>query len=151
MCVLILYNLYLQKCSSTIFLLLLLTVCVAAIGVSLFKSFGSFIVPGPRASASHILVADESLAISLKERLLEGPKSTLLDRFAKEAQSYSSCPSKAKGGDLGEFKPGQMVKEFDSVVFEKPIMELQGPIRTQFGYHLILITDRNESSSASSS
>ena len=119
---------------------------VAAIGVSLFKSFGSFVLPGPRASASHILVADESLAVSLKERLLEGPKSTLLDRFAKEASAYSTCPSKSKGGDLGEFKPGQMVKEFDTVVFEAPLMELQGPVKTQFGYHLILVTDRNEPS-----
>ena len=119
---------------------------VAAIGVSLFKSFGSFVLPGPRASASHILVADESLAVSLKERLLEGPQSTLLDRFAKEASAYSTCPSKSKGGDLGEFKPGQMVKEFDTVVFEAPLMELQGPVKTQFGYHLILVTDRNEPS-----
>tara|TARA_B100001769_G_scaffold51680_1_gene37305 strand:+ start:136 stop:561 length:426 start_codon:yes stop_codon:yes gene_type:complete len=119
---------------------------VAAIGVPLFKSFGSFVLPGPRASASHILVADESLAVSLKERLLEGPKSTLLDRFAKEASAYSTCPSKSKGGDLGEFKPGQMVKEFDTVVFEAPLMELQGPVKTQFGYHLILVTDRNEPS-----
>jgi len=119
---------------------------VAAIGVSLFKSFGSFVLPGPRASASHILVADESLAVSLKERLLEGPESTLLDRFAKEASAYSTCPSKSKGGDLGEFKPGQMVKEFDTVVFEAPLMELQGPVKTQFGYHLILVTDRNEPS-----
>ena len=119
---------------------------VAAIGVSLFKSFGSFVLPGPRASASHILVADESLAVSLKERLLEGPQSTLLDRFAKEASAYSTCPSKSKGGDLGEFKPGQMVREFDTVVFEAPLMELQGPVKTQFGYHLILVTDRNEPS-----
>ena len=119
---------------------------VAAIGVSLLKSFGSFVLPGPRASASHILVADESLAVSLKERLLEGPQSTLLDRFAKEASAYSTCPSKSKGGDLGEFKPGQMVKEFDTVVFEAPLMELQGPVKTQFGYHLILVTDRNEPS-----
>ncbi|CAL6374084.1 unnamed protein product [Bathycoccus prasinos] len=103
---------------------------VAAIGVSLFKSFGSFVLPGPRASASHILVADD----------------TLLDRFAKEASAYSTCPSKSKGGDLGEFKPGQMVKEFDTVVFEAPLMELQGPVKTQFGYHLILVTDRNEPS-----
>ena len=119
---------------------------VAAIGVSVLKSFGSFVLPGPRASASHILVADESLAVSLKERLLEGPQSTLLDRFAKEASAYSTCPSKSKGGDLGEFKPGQMVKEFDTVVFEAPLMELQGPVKTQFGYHLILVTDRNEPS-----
>jgi len=119
---------------------------VAAIGVSLLKSFGSFVLPGPRASASHILVADESLAVSLKERLLEGPQSTLLDRFAKEASAYSTCPSKSKGGDLGDFKPGQMVKEFDTVVFEAPLMELQGPVKTQFGYHLILVTDRNEPS-----
>ena len=122
------------------------TVTVAAIGVSLFKSFGSFILPGKRASASHILVADESLAISLKERLLEGPQSTLLDRFAKEASAYSTCPSKSKGGDLGEFKPGQMVREFDTVVFEAPLMELQGPVKTQFGYHLILVTDRTDPS-----
>jgi len=141
-----LYNITVTHADSLSLFLKNFTVTVAAIGVSLFKSFGSFILPGKRASASHILVADESLAISLKERLLEGPQSTLLDRFAKEASAYSTCPSKSKGGDLGEFKPGQMVREFDTVVFEAPLMELQGPVKTQFGYHLILVTDRTDPS-----
>ena len=62
---------------------------------------------------SHILVDSKSQASEIKDRLVEGPASTLVDRFAKEAQSYSKCPSKAKGGSLGEFAKGTMVPEFD--------------------------------------
>ena len=64
--------------------------------------------------------------------------------FAKAAAQYSACPSASRGGDLGEFGPGQMVKEFDTVVFNEPVGVVHGPIRTQFGYHLIYIRDRTE-------
>ena len=66
------------------------------------------------------------------------------DRFAREAGKYSECPSKSKGGSLGTFKPGQMVKEFNDAVFNGPVGVIQGPVKTQFGYHLILVTDRTE-------
>jgi len=47
------------------------------------------------------------------------------------------CPSGKKGGDLGEFRPGQMVKAFDDVVFKKAVLAVHGPVKTQFGFHLI--------------
>ncbi|HID36061.1 MAG TPA: peptidylprolyl isomerase, partial [Ghiorsea sp.] len=56
---------------------------------------------------------------------------------------YSSCPSKAQGGDLGEFGPGQMVPEFDKVVFSADIGSIEGPVQTQFGYHLLEVTARS--------
>jgi peptidyl-prolyl cis-trans isomerase C len=89
-------------------------------------------------------VKDRSLAVSLLERLNDGPQDNIEDRFAREAGKYSECPSKSKGGSLGTFKPGQMVKEFNEAVFNGPVMEIQGPVQTQFGYHLILVTDRVE-------
>ncbi|MEM6640002.1 MAG: peptidylprolyl isomerase, partial [Pseudomonadota bacterium] len=64
--------------------------------------------------------------------------------FADLAKAHSQCPSGARGGALGEFGPGQMVREFDEVVFSAPINEVQGPIKTQFGYHLIDITKRTD-------
>ena len=51
-------------------------------------------------------------------------------------------PSSRRGGDLGEFSPGQMVREFDTVVFSAPLNVVQGPVKTQFGYHLIEVTRR---------
>ena len=61
---------------------------------------------------------------------------------AELAQQHSTCPSGKQGGDLGEFGPGQMVKEFDEVVFSAPLNEVQGPVKTQFGYHLLEVTSR---------
>ena len=65
-------------------------------------------------------------------------------KFSEAAAKYSTCPSKSKGGNLGEFEPGQMVAEFDEVCFDPdvPVGEVTGPVRTQFGYHLILVEDR---------
>ena len=108
------------------------------------KGIMAVLVGGEEATASHILVKDPSLAQSLLERLQDGPQDNLEDRFAREAGNYSECPSKSKGGSLGTFKPGQMVKEFNEAVFNGPVGQIQGPVKTQFGYHLILVTDRVE-------
>ena len=91
-----------------------------------------------RASARHILVADEELCESLKTQIQEGAD------FADVAREHSSCPSGQEGGALGEFSPGQMVPEFDQVVFSSEVNQVHGPVKTQFGYHLIEITDRTE-------
>jgi peptidyl-prolyl cis-trans isomerase C len=90
-----------------------------------------------KASARHILVDKEDQCISLKQQISEGAD------FADLAKQYSSCPSGKKGGDLGEFGPGQMVPEFDKVVFSAPVGEVQGPVKTQFGYHLLEVTARD--------
>ena len=89
-----------------------------------------------RASARHILVDSEEQCIALKQQISEGAD------FADLAKQHSSCPSGKQGGDLGEFGPGQMVPEFDTVVFSAPIKEVQGPVKTQFGYHLLEVTAR---------
>ena len=90
------------------------------------------------ASARHILVSTEDQCNDLKKQITEGAD------FAEIAQQHSSCPSKAQGGDLGNFGPGQMVPEFDKVVFSAPINEVQGPVKTQFGYHLLEVTSRED-------
>ena len=90
-----------------------------------------------RASARHILVATEDACNQLKTEIEGG-----LD-FAEAARQHSTCPSGRNGGDLGEFGRGMMVPEFDAVVFSAPINEVQGPVKTQFGYHLLEVTARD--------
>ena len=85
----------------------------------------------PRACARHILVKTKEEAEKLKRELAKGAD------FGKLAKKHSICPSKRKQGDLGEFGPGEMVKAFDNVVFKKPVLEIHGPVKTQFGFHLI--------------
>ncbi|HCH69956.1 MAG TPA: peptidylprolyl isomerase [Colwellia sp.] len=89
------------------------------------------------AAAIHILVKTEKQAFELKEQLAKGAD------FAKLARKFSICPSKKKGGDLGEFRRGQMVKAFDDVVFKQELLKIHGPIQTKFGYHLIKTLYRN--------
>ena len=85
----------------------------------------------PKASAVHILVKTQKEADKIKQQLAKGAS------FSDMAKKHSTCPSGKKGGNLGEFTPGQMVKAFDNVVFKKTILEVHGPVKTQFGYHLI--------------
>lgn len=91
-----------------------------------------------KASARHILVDNEEQCESLKQQIEGGAD------FAEVAKEHSSCPSGRKGGDLGEFSPGQMVKEFDEVVFSADLNTVHGPVKTQFGYHLLEITSRED-------
>ncbi len=90
------------------------------------------------ARARHILVPSKEECLSLKEQIENGSD------FAKLAKEHSKCPSGKDGGDLGEFSPGQMVKEFDQVVFNDEVGKAHGPVQTQFGYHLIEITSRTD-------
>lgn len=89
-----------------------------------------------RATARHILVDTQQQCEELKQKIEAGAD------FAQVAKEYSKCPSGRQGGDLGAFSPGQMVAEFDTVVFNEEIGKVHGPIQTQFGYHLIEITSR---------
>lgn len=91
-----------------------------------------------KATARHILVDTEDQCQELKTRIESG------EDFADIAKEFSSCPSSAQGGDLGQFGPGMMVKEFDEVVFSADVNSLQGPVKTQFGYHLLEVTDRTD-------
>ena len=90
----------------------------------------------PKAKARHILVNDEKTCLNLKQQIESGAS------FADLAAKHSLCPSGKSGGDLGEFFPGQMVREFDEVVFSQEVGKTHGPVKTQFGYHLILIDKR---------
>ena len=92
----------------------------------------------PKARARHILVASLEACENLKKEIEGGAK------FAALAAEHSQCPSGRQGGDLGEFGPGQMVPEFDQVVFQKDLHAVHGPVKTQFGYHLIEITERTD-------
>lgn len=91
-----------------------------------------------QAAARHILVSTEEQCNQLKQQIADGAD------FAELAKQYSSCPSGRDGGALGVFSPGQMVREFDEVVFSAPIGVVQGPVKTQFGYHLVEVTQRSE-------
>ena len=90
------------------------------------------------ASARHILVNDEAYCQALEEKINTGDIT-----FQEAAKENSTCPSGAKGGDLGTFSQGQMVPEFDKVVFNDEVGVVHGPVQTQFGYHLLEITERS--------
>jgi len=91
-----------------------------------------------KATARHILVETEDRCQSLKDEIEGGAD------FADLARQHSSCPSGQRGGDLGEFGPGMMVPEFDRVVFSADVGTVQGPVKTQFGYHLLEVTSRTD-------
>ncbi len=88
------------------------------------------------ATARHILVDSEAKCNELKTEIENGLE------FGEAAKNNSSCPSSRDGGDLGKFGPGQMVPEFDKAVFSGDVGVVYGPIKTQFGYHLLEVTGR---------
>lgn len=90
------------------------------------------------ASARHILVSTEEECQDLKTQIEAGTD------FSSVAKKHSQCPSGKAGGELGELSPGQMVPEFDSVVFNEEVGKVHGPVKTQFGYHLVEITKRED-------
>jgi peptidyl-prolyl cis-trans isomerase C len=90
-----------------------------------------------QASARHILVKTEKECNDLKAKIAGG------EEFAAVAKAHSLCPSGADGGALGTFGPGMMVPEFDTVVFNEAVNVVHGPIKTQFGWHLVEITARS--------
>jgi len=89
-----------------------------------------------KATARHILVKTHEECQTLKDEIEGGAD------FAALASKHSSCPSGKSGGDLGEFGPGMMVPEFDEVVFSADVNTVQGPVKTQFGFHLLEVTSR---------
>ena len=91
-----------------------------------------------KATARHILVDTLEQCEELKSKIEAGAD------FAEAAMEHSNCPSGLQGGDLGEFGPGQMVPEFDQAVFSGSVNEVLGPVKTQFGYHLLEVTSRTD-------
>ena len=93
----------------------------------------------PTVSASHILVDSEEKASEILAQINAGEIS-----FEDAAKAHSSCPSSEQGGSLGEFGHGQMVPEFDEACFSMEIGEVRGPVKTQFGYHLIRLDAKHD-------
>lgn len=91
-----------------------------------------------KASARHILVEQEEFCQELIDKIKNGSD------FSELAKEHSKCPSGRNGGDLGEFGPGQMVPEFDTVVFNEAVGVPHGPVKTSFGFHIVEITARTE-------
>jgi peptidyl-prolyl cis-trans isomerase C len=91
-----------------------------------------------KATARHILVPTQEECENIRKQIEGGAD------FAKLAGEHSQCPSGKQGGDLGEFSTGQMVKEFDQVIFNDEIGKVHGPVQTEFGFHLIEIMSRSE-------
>ena len=89
------------------------------------------------ATARHILVNTEKLAKKIKKEIIQNDVT-----FEKAAKKFSKCSSNKRGGYLGTFAKGEMVKEFDEVVFSKDLNRVHGPVKTEFGFHLIEITSR---------
>ncbi len=81
--------------------------------------------------ASHILVKDRNLANMILKKIKEGKN------FNQLAKEFSTCPSKGKGGDLGWFGSGKMVKEFEIAVSKLGSGRISGLVKTQFGFHII--------------
>ncbi len=94
--------------------------------------------PGETVNASHILVDTEDKASEILAAITAGEIS-----FEDAAKAHSTCPSSAEGGSLGDFGRGQMVPEFDTACFEMEIGEVRGPVKTQFGYHIIRLNGKN--------
>jgi peptidyl-prolyl cis-trans isomerase C len=90
-----------------------------------------------KAMARHILVKTEAEAAALKKRIAAG------EAFDTLAKKYSLCPSGKRGGDLGEVRPGQMVKVIDQIIFKKAVREIHGPVKSSFGYHLVQVFYRD--------
>jgi len=91
-----------------------------------------------KAQARHILVDKEADCAALIDKIKAG------EDFADLARQHSKCPSGQRGGDLGEFGPGMMVPEFDKVVFSADVGVPQGPVKTDFGYHVVEVTSRTD-------
>ena len=88
--------------------------------------------------ASHILVKTEDEALKIKDEILAGAS------FEDMAAMHSLCPSGANGGDLGFFGKGVMVKEFEDAAFTLKKGQLSNPVKTDFGWHLIMVTDKQD-------
>lgn len=95
-------------------------------------------------TAKHILVASEEEAKKAKDEIASGDIT-----FEEAASKYSTCPSKEQGGNLGAFSRGMMVPEFEEAAFNLDLGIVSEPVKTQFGYHLILVDGKEEATSKS--
>src|SRR5699024_10932362 len=94
------------------------------------------------AKASHILVEEEETANEARKEINDGMA------FEDAAKKYATCPSKEKGGDLGEFTKGSKVPEFEKAVFSMEPDQISDPVKSQFGYHIIKVDYTKEASTS---
>lgn len=113
-------------------ILLLLTIVITPSYAYMGSSFDTPV----NACVSHILVPTEAEALKIQSQIKN------YSDFQQFAKMYSECPSGRNGGDLGCFGYGQMVKPFEKAAFTGKIGEITGPVKTQFGYHLLWVTRR---------
>ena len=106
-----------------------------------YEENGHLFKKGDTVSAKHILVKEEDECNAVLASIASGEKT-----FEDAAKEKSTCPSGGRGGDLGEFGRGQMVKEFEDAAFEAEIGAVVGPVKTQFGYHQIKVEKKNQAS-----
>ena len=109
-----------------------------------YNEHKTMFVKEAKATAKHILTATEEESKKVLEEIESGVKT-----FEDAAKEYSTCPSKAQGGSLGTFGRGQMVKEFEDAAFAAEVGHVVGPVKTQFGYHLIKVEDKKEAGESS--
>ncbi|HJL72513.1 MAG TPA: peptidylprolyl isomerase [Nitrospinaceae bacterium] len=86
-----------------------------------------------KVQARHILVGTKELAEEIKKKIDDG------EEFSKLAEEYSECPSKKRGGDLGWFGKGAMVRPFEVAAFTAEEGDIVGPVKTEFGWHIIYV------------
>ena len=111
-----------------------------------FKKRATQVIENIRSQNANVQEANKRSKERIEElwgRLKNLKGQRLADKFAELARQYSDCPSKDKGGDLGEFSRGQMVREFDEVAFSMEPFIVSQPVKTQFGYHLIMVTKKD--------
>lgn len=90
------------------------------------------------AHARHIMAATEEACLELKAKIEAG------EDFAACAVKHSKCPTGRRGGNLGIVKPGQLIPEVDEVVFNGEVRTIHGPVKSEFGYHLIQVLSRTD-------
>lgn len=104
-----------------------------------YKANENQFMAGETVHAKHILVDEEDKCQEILEKIVAEEIT-----FEDAAKEFSTCPSKQQGGDLGAFTRGQMVKEFEDAAFAAEIGHIVGPVKTQFGYHLIKVEDKKD-------
>ena len=106
---------------------------------------------GAKVKASHVLIDTRNMKTDAEKqeakKMIDIVKMEI-DKgadFAEMAKKYSNCPSAEKGGDIGFFqRKGSIVEEFAQVAFAMKVGEISGPVKTQFGYHIIKVTEKEE-------
>lgn len=123
---------------------------VAKAGLDVSAEAQQVIAKIEEANAKNAATEEEAKAKieGLKAILNETPAENVAEKFAELAKAESGCPSARKGGDLGTFTRGQMVKEFDEAAFALPVGQVSEPVKTQFGYHLIMVTEKTPATEA---